>query len=389
MSKYFFQKVGLSEIRGNVIFQRFDLAVQGLYWSMRTQVNDQTWKDGTFPLGAASKATVQDVMDLHSDGTQARDKWVMKSLDRLERTGLISISKSQVVKLSTFIDEQNLGNSEALRKRNVAEDELQGLVSKAAVSLKELFVQSRAQALPYEVLENHIKGTGRLFAGRKIYTAKAQEILDRLCLSGKLCVGDNGLYRLAPLASPPEAEAGIADTGAEHSGSRNIPLESELYSESEKEGLTSLSADSADTRPLCSVEQQRVPASGAEGGEASGASSFIRPLGADDPIVYHEDAMTHPHPVDAAIRWLSERPGWDEYSDGKKRAPSKRVLLNKWKALCEELGPQVATQIWRQALFDIMLDKRSGSSWKSYVAGFVQKLNIAHEARDSLAEVEG
>lgn len=385
MGDRFFQKLGQDVLRGNVKYMKLPLDIKGMYGDFRLMVDDNTWKDGTFPLGSSKKATVDDVIEFYSDDTRAKGNYVRKCLDRLVKAGVITISGKDVIHLCTFVDEQNLGNPEANRKREKAEDELLSLVNRAGTVVRGVYRRSNAKALPYDMLVTHLTGTGRLEEGKRIYKPKAREILKRMLESGVLvCLGD-GLYSLASLASPPVSGAG-AGAGPEHSASRNIPVEPEPEPEPEREGrfTPQLEAGQLEERPSGRDRPHGAhsPDAGSGGGRSERSEGGARdPTDSADWMYEPGDAFRVPDPVHAAVLYLRTMPGWQERSGtGDNEASSKAILLNKWSALVAAMGVQDADALWRSLLREIFEDKYD-KTWKSYVKIFVSRVNKSGELK--------
>lgn len=99
-----------------------------------------------------------------------------------------------------------------------------------------------------------------------------------------------------------------------------------------------------------------------------------------------EDAWNVVDPLQAVEGFLCTRDGWSEHGD-ERGPPSKYALRARWRDLRKAVGVTDAERIWRQALFDICMDHCDGQSWRSWVAGFLMKLDIARKAHESLKGV--
>lgn len=406
MGNHFFQKTGHELLRGNMMYMRLPLDVKGMYADMRMMVDDQTWVDGSFPLGASRRATEDDLISLYSDGTRAKGTYVSKCLKRLIMAGVIKVSRSGVISLSTFLDEQALGNPEAKRKRVKADDEVHEMVNKAGTVLNGLFRRSEAVSQEYEVLVEYLRGKGRLKPGVSIWRKTAEQVLERMVGSGVVvCVAD-GLYSLASLAPPLGSGSGSAGSGADYSGSRNIPVEPDLKPEPEIEETYVSPTGPTGTRAPSSSASVATSASGIGAGrggasEASGRilregdrARCIKPHSADPPEVYlAEDGLLHSpedvwhvaDPLFAAEALLKTLKGWSEVKTDS-GPPSTFSLRKWWGDLGKEVGPKERNELWRRCLFKAYEER--GYGWRSHVAVFLKGVRVAMECHQSLKSVE-
>lgn len=372
MSERFFDKFGFQMIQQNQAFMRCPHDVKGVFFDIRIMAGNSEHEDGTIPVGANSRATRDDLINYLTDFDRSKRNYYDKVLKRLVAVGALEFfGKDDKVRIPYYEDEQALGRTvDTNRKRSKANADLLEMVNSAGGKLRSLFKRSNATGLPHETLVDYIR---REFS---CYRPKAEEILSRMAERGVLYIREDGLSTLASLAPPPES--GSAGSGAEFTASRKIPLESDSESESEKEGAYAPSAGSAETRPRGPSEPPGSAASGTGGGGASEASGLV---------LSPEDAWHVRDPLQAIEVFLSGKNGWSDEA-GEAGPPSKFALRAKWRDLRQAVGVKEAERIWRQAIFDIVTDHCDGQSWRSWVAGFLTKLNIARQVSESLREAD-
>ncbi len=385
MADNYFQKTGHDIHLKNQVFMNLPLEAHGMYSKMRYFYGPELRVDGTFPLGAKQRATLADLLLFFGDGTKKRRDELKSHMDGLVLAGVVKLSgKSNTVVLCTAQDEQELGrNRQTYDKRD-----------QRAKVFYERVERIRRRIVSYVKADNG-SDLGRF---RKWVCCEvdckgrtADRIMQRLVEDGVIEFDiEQGVVSflsldgtLATLARPPVAGAGKAGSGQDQSSGHVLQNQNQKPEPERERGYSSpqLKAGQLGRGPNDSGESPGASPPGAGRGASERSEDNggppVDPSESRDWMYQPGDAYSVPDPVHAAIIYLRTKPGWQERSgQGKNDASSRRILLAKWTALKNEIGPEAADMMWRDHLRDIFEDGYD-KTWNSFIKIFISRLNKA------------